>query len=65
MFLPNQGGIDALDFYGYWKWFDALTDAAFYGTPVEEALGDTPEQKYMGTWSDGTPVKEPVVELGK
>lgn len=26
-----KGGTDALDLHGYWKLFDALTDAAFYG----------------------------------
>ena len=49
---------DALDFYGYWKLFDALTDAAFYGRNREYALGNTPQQRYMGTWSDGRPVQE-------
>ena len=32
---PTASGLpppDALDFYGFWKWFDALTDAAWYGT---------------------------------
>ncbi|MEW5804058.1 MAG: alpha/beta hydrolase [bacterium] len=57
------GGVDtnALDYYGTWKLFDALTDAAFYGTNREYALGNTPQQRYMGNWSDGTPVKELVV----
>jgi acetyl esterase/lipase len=59
----GRGGInfwraDALDFYGTWKLFDALTDAAFYGTNREFALGNTPQQRFMGKWSDGTPVKE-------
>jgi len=52
---------DALDFFGYWKLFDALSDAAFYGRNREYALGNTPQQRYMGTWSDGRPVREPVV----
>ncbi len=51
-------GPDALDYYGYWKLFDALTDAAFYDLNREYALGKTPEQMYMGIWGDGTPVKE-------
>lgn len=50
--------INALDYYGYWKLFDSLCDAAFYGTNREYALGNTPEQRFMGLWSDGTPVKE-------
>jgi len=53
----RKGTADALDYYGYWKWFDALTDAAFYGLHREYALGGTIEQTYMGTWSDETPVR--------
>jgi acetyl esterase/lipase len=56
-FLPGRR-IDALDFYAYWKLFDALTDCAFYGKSRECALGDTPQQRFMGTWSDGTHVQE-------
>ncbi|MEM9019313.1 MAG: alpha/beta hydrolase fold domain-containing protein [Planctomycetota bacterium] len=52
---------DALDYYGLWKPFDALMDAAFHGRNREYALGNTPEQRYMGTWSDGKPVIEMVV----
>lgn len=48
----------ALAYYGLWKLFDGLTDAAFYGKNIQYALGNTPEQRYMGKWSDGTPVKE-------
>jgi pimeloyl-ACP methyl ester carboxylesterase len=51
-------GVDALDYYGYWKLFDGLTDCAFYGKNRAYALGDTPQQRYMGCWSDGTPVVE-------
>jgi acetyl esterase/lipase len=50
--------VDALDFYGTWKLFDGLTDAAFFGENREYALGDTPQQRFMGKWSDGVPVKE-------
>ncbi len=59
---PCTFGIeDALDGFGYWKLFDALTDAAFYGINREYALGNTPEQRCMGEWSDGTPRKEMTV----
>lgn len=54
-------GADALDYFGLWKLFDGLTDAAFHNRNRAYALGDTPEQRYMGKWSDGTPVKELVV----
>jgi pimeloyl-ACP methyl ester carboxylesterase len=50
--------VNALDFYGTWKLFDALCDAAFYGKNREYALGNTPQQRFMGVWSDGVPVKE-------
>ncbi len=65
----TKAGTDAYDYYGTWKLLDALTDAAFCGNPnCEEAdcrgtnrkhaLGNTPEQRHMGKWTDGTPVKE-------
>lgn len=50
--------VNGMDFYGYWKLFDGLTDAAFYGINREYALGNTAQQRYMGRWSDGTPVAE-------
>ena len=65
---PNIGGgfvpmfgVNALDYYGTWKLFDALTDAAFYGKNREYALGNTPQQRFMGFWSDGKAIKELVV----
>lgn len=54
-------GCNALDYYAYWKLFDALTDFAFSGKHKQFALGNTPEQRFMGKWSDGTPVRELVV----
>ena len=53
--------VNALDYYGLWKLFDALCDAAFYGKNREFALGNTPQQRFMGKWSDGVPVKELIV----
>jgi hypothetical protein len=47
--------------YGLWKLFDGLSDAAFFGKNREYALGNTPQQRFMGKWSDGVPVKELVV----
>jgi acetyl esterase/lipase len=54
----HMHGINALDYYGTWKLFDALEDAAFYGKERDYALGNTPKQRYMGNWSDGVAVKE-------
>jgi pimeloyl-ACP methyl ester carboxylesterase len=53
--------LDALDWYGTWKLFDLLSDCSFFGTDCDAALGNTPEQRFMGTWSDGVPVAEPTV----
>ncbi|MBD3181839.1 alpha/beta hydrolase fold domain-containing protein, partial [Candidatus Poribacteria bacterium] len=50
--------INSLDYYGFWKLFDALTDAAFYGKNREYALGNTQEQRFMGKWTDGSLIKE-------
>ena len=52
---------DAFDWYGTWKWLDALMGCAFDGEWCEVALGNTPEQRFMGTWSDAVPVAEPLV----
>jgi acetyl esterase/lipase len=49
---------DAFDWYGTWKWLDALMGCAFDGEWCEYALGNTPEQRFLGTWSDGVPVTE-------
>jgi acetyl esterase/lipase len=53
---------DAVDYYCYWKLADALLNCTFYNTDCEYAFGDTPEQRYMGEWSDGTSVVELQVE---
>jgi pimeloyl-ACP methyl ester carboxylesterase len=53
----NRRGIDALD-YALWRLFDGLCDTAFFGKNRPYALGNTPQQRFMGKWSDGVPVKE-------
>jgi pimeloyl-ACP methyl ester carboxylesterase len=58
---PRLPAINALDYYGLWKLFDGLCDAAFFGKNREFALGNTPQQRFMGKWSDGVPVKELLV----
>jgi acetyl esterase/lipase len=57
-------GIDQWDWYGYWKLFDGLCDAAFRGENRKYALGNTPEQRFMGLYSDGRPFAELTVWLG-
>ncbi|MFK7933908.1 MAG: alpha/beta hydrolase [Saprospiraceae bacterium] len=49
--------LDAVDYYGYWKLADALMDFTRYGTNVEYCFGNTPEQRNLGKWSDGTPIR--------
>lgn len=52
---------NAYDF-ALWRWFDALSSAAFYdGKHRGYALGDTETQRAMGQWSDGRAVREPLV----
>ena len=55
--FAHAGTVDALDWYGTWKLFDALSNCAFYRRDCAAALGGGPAQTYMGTWSDGVPVK--------
>ncbi|MCP8466628.1 alpha/beta hydrolase fold domain-containing protein [Pseudomonas sp. ZM23] len=55
--IHNALATDAMDWFGTWKLFDALCDAAFYGQDRDYALGGTPAQLSMGRWNDGTPVK--------
>jgi pimeloyl-ACP methyl ester carboxylesterase len=57
-FIDLVDTLNALDYYGYWKLFDALCDAAFYSKNREFALGNTTQQRFMGKWSNGEPVKE-------
>lgn len=60
-YLGSPDQLGALEFYGTWKLFDALMNAAFYGEDREYALGNTPQQRWMGRWSDGVAVREPTV----
>ena len=54
--FEHAGAVDAMDWYGTWKLFDALSDAAFYGRERAAALGGGARQTSMGEWSDGVPV---------
>ncbi len=58
---PSGSGVDAHDFYGVYRLFDALADYAFTGNQAGKriALGDgSAEQRFMGLWPDGKPVRE-------
>ena len=56
-------GTDNIDYYAYWKLFDALCNAAFYNTDWEYCLGDTPEQRFMGVDRRGNPYNELTVTI--
>jgi len=56
-----RGRLDALDWYGTWKLFDLLHGCAHFGERCDDALGGTPAQRFMGFWSDGVPIVEPVI----
>jgi hypothetical protein len=50
----RENAANALNYWGYWRLFDALTEAAFAGRDIEAALGAA---RPLGRWSDGTPMK--------
>lgn len=52
------GELNGFDWYGTWKWLDALMRCSFANQDCSVALGNTPAQRFMGTWSDGMPVAE-------
>jgi len=56
-----RGEEDGLDYYGIFRLLDALMAYTFYNDTAAYwvALGNnSPKQRYMGTWPDGSPVKE-------
>ena len=54
--------VDVVDYYCYWKLSEALLNCTFYDQNCEYAFGDTPEQRFMGLWSDSTGVRELQIE---
>jgi hypothetical protein len=58
------GTLDQLDFYGIFRLFDALAEYSLNGNASAKvvALGHgSPQQCFMGTWSNGTPIARLVV----
>ena len=58
---PSGPDLDAHDFYGIYRLMDALADYAFAGRPEGKriALGNgSAEQRFMGLWPDGKPVRQ-------
>jgi hypothetical protein len=48
--------LNAIDWYGYWKPTEAALDYAFDAGSGEAVLGGGDEARFMGLWSDGSPV---------
>lgn len=53
----NVSKIDAMDYFGYWKLFDALIDCSRQNTYCNFAFGNTPLQNSLGCWSDGKMIR--------
>lgn len=53
----NISTLDVIDYFGYWKIFDAMLNCERIGANCVYAYGGTPQQLSLGHWSDGTPVK--------
>ena len=47
------GATNAVDYFGYWKLFDALLDCSRNDENCSTAFGNTPEQRYLGTRANG------------
>ena len=57
--MRRRGGrftVDAYDWGFCWRSWDALRSCAYTGRQCAYALGDTPQNRHIGTWSDGTPI---------
>ncbi len=50
--------LNAIDFYGYWKLYDAAYSCVVKGQHCDVALGNTAKQKYLGAWADGSPIRQ-------
>jgi hypothetical protein len=66
-----HGATNAFDWYGTWKWLDALIDCTFRGDHCAYAFGaggefgrDHAQQTFMGFWSDGRMVKPAMASDG-
>ena len=53
---------DAYDWNFIWKVWDALRSCAYDGVDCNYALGDTPEHRSLGQWSDGQAITPLVIQ---
>lgn len=59
----NTSRLNEVDFNCYWKLADAVIEYTRTGRYGEVAFGNTPQQRYLGHWADGTPMRELMVVL--
>ena len=57
----NPGTADAYDWRFCWRDWDALRSCAYRGRNCHLALGTGPRHRWLGRWSDGTPVARLIV----
>ncbi|MCW5923162.1 MAG: alpha/beta hydrolase fold domain-containing protein [Saprospiraceae bacterium] len=50
--------LNEVDFNCYWKFADALMESTRNGCYTELALGNTPDQRWLGCWPNGKPMRE-------
>lgn len=60
----RDDGIDVIDWFAMWRSHDALVACATTGEECATALGDTPEHRSMGEWSDGTAIVPLLITQG-
>ena len=51
------GKIDPIDYYGYWKLFDALRECSIAVEHCEIALGGGEKQSFLGEWTDKVAIR--------
>lgn len=49
--------LNEVDFNCYWKLGDALLDYTRHGRNGDIAFGSTPQQRYLGRWANGKPMR--------
>lgn len=63
--FPSTSGstaeVDALDWYGTFKWLDGLIGCAVQPPKCGQMMNGGATQLDMGRWSDGTPVAPPIL----
>ena len=50
--------LNEVDFNCYWKFADALMESTRNGCYSDLALGNTPDQRWLGCWPNGKPIRE-------